>query len=100
MPIVTIRPVSAAWMASRTTSWKACAGSTTWSAANEPMIAVGSRRSMSVHARPIAAAESLGEGSSTRSVAESSGSCSCTAPACERPVTTISGPADRPSSRS
>ena len=75
-------PVAAVMTASVTTRWNSSTGLITWSAAKEPMMASGSRRWMIAQARPIAAAESLGEGSSTRSAARSSGICCVTALAC------------------
>ena len=67
---------------------KASASAITWSAANEPITASGSRRSRIAAARPIAAIESRGDGSASTASGSSSGSCSATAARCAAPVTT------------
>ena len=64
----------------------------TWSAANEPITASGSRRSMIAAARPMAGIESRGLGSATTSSGPRSGSCARTASACTWPVTTRTRP--------
>ncbi len=87
--MVTILPVAAVWMASRTASWKTSTGPMTWSAAKEPMMMFGLRRYRMAAASPIAAAESRGSGSNTRFSSQISFSWLSTAPRCARPVTTI-----------
>ena len=72
----------------------------TWSAANEPITASGSRLSSSAAASPMAAIESRGEGSASSWSAGRSGSCSRTASACATPVTTMTRSPTRGSSRS
>ena len=88
MPIVTILPAAAAWMASRTASWNRPSGLITWSAANEPMMVSGSRSCRIAAAKPMAAPESLGSLSSTRSASSISGSWRQTASRWAMPVTT------------
>ena len=100
MPIVTRCPSRATSAASRMHLRKASASGMTWSAANDPMTASGSRRSMTAAASPIAAIESRGDGSATTRSAREPGSWSRTASACAAPVTTTTRSAVSGSSRS
>ena len=67
MPIVQTQPSRATATACRTVSWNAATSPMTWSAANEPITTSGSRRTSTAAARPIAAIESRGDGSASRS---------------------------------
>ena len=89
MPIVISRPRAAPVTAARTAARNAGTSLTSWSAAKEPITAVGSRSAITAAARPIAAHESRGAGSTRMLSAGSSGSCRATAAACATPVTTI-----------
>ncbi len=100
MPIVTSSPVSATAAASATHARKAAASAMTWSAANEPISASGSRRSMIAAARPIAAIESRGPGSAITCSAGSPSSWRRTASWCATPVTTSSRSSTSGASRS
>ena len=82
MPTVISRPCSAPAIAGADRRRRSAAASRTrWSAANEPMIASGSRRAISAAARPIAAHESRGDGSTSRFSSGRSGSWRATAAA-------------------
>ena len=65
MPSVTSQSSCAAATARPTAASKASVSAITWSAANEPTTASGSRRSTTAAARPIAAIESRGDGSAS-----------------------------------
>ena len=73
MPIVTSWPLRATSTASVTQSRKASASGMTWSAANDPMTASGSRASTTAAASPIAAIESRGAGSASSSLGSQRG---------------------------
>ena len=73
MPMVTSFPVRAAATASATASLNASPPAMTWSAANDPTTASGSRRARIAAASPIAAMESRGDGSTTRLAADRPG---------------------------
>ena len=81
MPSVTSQSSWAAATACRTAASKAPVSAMTWSAANEPTTASGSRRSTTAAASPIAAIESRGDGSASTASAPRPGSCSRTAAA-------------------
>ena len=75
MPSVTSQSSRAAATACRTAASKASVSAITWSAANEPITASGSRRSTTAAASPIAAIESRGDGSASTASGSRSGSC-------------------------
>jgi hypothetical protein len=89
IPIVISRPSAAPTAAARTAAWNAGTSPTNWSAANEPITAVGDRSAITAAARPIAAQDSRGAGSTRMLSAGKPGSCRATAAACATPVTTI-----------
>ena len=88
MPIVQMYPASAAATASATARAEEGLARMTWSAANEPMMTSGSRRSRIAAASPIAAAESRGSDSRKTLSSARPGSSFSTAARCARPVTT------------
>ena len=87
MPMVTSQSCLATSTASRTQSPKADWSEITWSAANEPMTASGSRTSRYAAASPMAAIESRGDGSPMTVLGSSCGSWASTRSRCTAPVT-------------
>ena len=67
MPMVTTYPARATATASRTARSNAAVSRTTWSAAKDPTTTSPWRRARTAAARPIAAMESRGLGSASRS---------------------------------
>ena len=88
IPMVTIFPVAATSMASRTVFSNLAPSTMTWSAANEPTITSGWRFAKIAAASAMAAVESLGDFSRKRFAETRSSSWSLTACWCASPVTT------------